>query len=538
MTEKKRVYGVEGPAEPIVYYRGVKALNNDESVLGFVLDFNLSKLSFELGVEEDVYVELVSSSQIEDVVIEFLNTGIPPLRIEKVNGRTLIPVKLKFTNRNMREMLVRVNYRYLGKRSSKEKKFSIEVKESSEKFFGEYRILGLISRGASASVYKVVKVINGEERILALKKYERSDKDFINEIARVSKLSEKIKDLPYVVKIVDYGVQPAPYIVMEYYPMNLRFLIENPIINVSLLDRLKIMLKISKIMAYAASIGVHHGDLKPENILVKEDQGKYYPAVADWGGKFTPCYSAPEVYRFGQEAVTEKSDVWSFGVILYEVYTQEKLFKNEEDYVKRVKNDIKVDLDDRKLADIINKCLRVDPASRPSFSEIVRELRDYISMDLASRISKDPLDHLLERANLYVVKGDVVNLEEVFKQLKEIATYYASTRVDLHGIISFTDSIINILSKLLKVYNYLSKEVRPSVDKILPLYKSIFETDDEELQAKLKKNEYTRSIILLLEYFKTSTLDPQSKSKLIEWTEVLFEIILDHYHTKIKQFIK
>ncbi|MEM1669111.1 MAG: hypothetical protein QXM53_10675, partial [Thermofilaceae archaeon] len=182
--------------------------------------------------------------------------------------------------------------------------------------------------------------------------------------------------------------------------------------------------------------------------------------------------------------------------------------------------------------------LRVDPASRPSFSEIVRELRDYISMDLASRISKDPLDHLLERANLYVVKGDVVNLEEVFKQLKEIATYYASTRVDLHGIISFTDSIINILSKLLKVYNYLSKEVRPSVDKILPLYKSIFETDDEELQAKLKKNEYTRSIILLLEYFKTSTLDPQSKSKLIEWTEVLFEIILDHYHTKIKQFIK
>ncbi|MEM4959062.1 MAG: hypothetical protein QXX12_04210 [Nanopusillaceae archaeon] len=167
MAEKKRVYGIKGPAEPIVYYRRGKALNKDESVLGFILDFNLSKLSFELGVEENIYVELVSSSQIEDVVIEFLNTEIPPLRIEKVNGRLLIPVKLKFMNKTMQEISVRVSYRYLEKRSSKEKKFSIEVKESSEKFFSKYRILGLISRGASASVYKVVKVVDGEEKILA-----------------------------------------------------------------------------------------------------------------------------------------------------------------------------------------------------------------------------------------------------------------------------------------------------------------------------------------------------------------------------------
>ncbi|MEM4959063.1 MAG: protein kinase [Nanopusillaceae archaeon] len=360
----------------------------------------------------------------------------------------------------------------------------------------------------------------------------------MTELARVVQLSEKIMDAPYVVKIMDYGVDPAPYIVMEYYPMNLRFLIENPIINVSLLDRLKIMLKISKIMAYAASIGVHHGDLKPENILVKEDQGKYYPAVADWGGRFTSCYSAPEVYEFGQKAVTEKSDMWSFGVILYEIYTQEKLFKNEEDYVKRVKDDIKVDLDDKKLAGIINNCLHKDPASRPSFSEIVKELRDYISIDLALRISKDPLDHLFEKANVYVVKGDIVNLEEVLNQLKEIASYHASTRVDLHGIIAFTDSIIISLSKILKVYSYLSKEVKPSVDRILPFYKDIFEIVDEELQAKLKKNEYTGIMIPFLEYFKTSTIDSQSKSKLIEWTEILCELILDYYHMKIKRAVK
>ncbi|MEM1687630.1 MAG: protein kinase [Zestosphaera sp.] len=182
-----------------------------------------------------------------------------------------------------------------------------------------------------------------------------------------------------------------------------------------------------------------------------------------------------------------KSDVWSFGVILYEICTQEKLFKNEEDYVKRVKDDIKVDLDDKRLAGIINKCLRKDPGSRPSFSEIVKELRDYISIDLASRISEDPLDHIFKKANLHVVKGDVVNLEEVLNQLKEIASYPASMRADLHGIIAFTDSIIISLGKLLKVYSYLSKEVKPSVDKILPLYKDIFEIVDEELQAKLKK---------------------------------------------------
>uniref|UniRef100_A0A7J3KEA0 Protein kinase domain-containing protein n=1 Tax=Staphylothermus marinus TaxID=2280 RepID=A0A7J3KEA0_STAMA len=527
MSEKRREYGIEGSAEPFVYIRRVEASGKDESVFGFILDFNLSKLSFEMGVAEDLFVELFSSHEIEDVVIEFLDMGIPPLRIGRVSGRILVPVKLEFAKKGVQEITVKISYEYLGKRLSKEKKFSIEVKESSDKFFKDYRILGLIGRGASASVYKVVKVVNGEERVLALKKYERSDKDFVNELAKIVQLTEKLKDVPYVVRVVDYGVQPVPFIVMEYYPMNLRIFIENPIINVSLIDRLKIMLKISKVMAYASSIGVHHGDLKPENILVKEDQGKYYPVVADWGGGFTPCYSAPEVFESGQKAITEKSDVWSFGVILYEIYTQEKLFKNIEDYVKRVKEDIRVELDDKKLADIINKCLRLDPDNRPSFSEIVSEIRDYISIDLASRISKDRLDYLFEKASLYVEKGDISSLGEVLNQLKKIASYDESTSV-----------IVTVLDKMGKVFYHLSQESKLNVDKILPLYKDIFEIVDEDLRAKLEKDEYTRSIIPFLEYYKAFTIDPQDKNKLIEWTDRLREVIVDYYNMKIKRAVR
>jgi len=103
------------------------------------------------------------------------------LRIGRVSGRILVPVKLEFAKKGVQESTVNTSYDDLGKRLSKEKKFSIEVKESSDKFFKDYRILGLIGRGASASVYKVVKVVNGEERVLALKKYERSEKERANE---------------------------------------------------------------------------------------------------------------------------------------------------------------------------------------------------------------------------------------------------------------------------------------------------------------------------------------------------------------------
>ena len=105
--------------------------------------------------------------------------------------------------------------------------------------------------------------------------------------------------------------------------------------------------------------------------------------------------------------------------------------------MKQVEEDIKVELDDKKLASIINKWLRINPVSRPSFSEIVKKLRDYISIDLASRISKDSLDYLFERASVHVEKEDINSVEEVLNQLKEIASYNASTSVDLHIILLF-----------------------------------------------------------------------------------------------------
>ncbi|MEM1604594.1 MAG: hypothetical protein QW732_08350 [Zestosphaera sp.] len=80
--------------------------------------------------------------------------------------------------------------------------------------------------------------------------------------------------------------------------------------------------------------------------------------------------------------------------------------------------------------------------------------------------------------------------------------------------------------------------MKPNVGKILPLYKDIFEVVDEELRAKLKKDEYTGSIIPFLEYFKTSTINPQDRSKLVEWTGELREILFDYYNMKIKQVIK
>ena len=521
--EERKVYGVEGDAESLVYYRKRVVSVKDRDVLDPSLDFYLSRSSFELGIDEDLFIELASSQELEDVMIEFSEVGIQPLRFERFSGRVLVPVRLRFKKEGVQEIVVKVSCTYLGKRLSKEKKFAVEVRKSSEKFFKDYKILGLVGSGGFADVYRVV---DRSGRVLALKVYRGDNRAFISEIGKVVHLVEKLGNTPYIVSIVDYGVQPAPYIVMEYYPANLRIFIENPILNASPIDRLKIMLKISKVMTYAVSIGVHHGDLKPENILVRDDQGRYYPVVADWGGGFTPCYSAPEVYRSGHKMVTEKSDVWSFGVILYEIYTQKRLFKDEADYMKQIERDIRVELKDKKLEDIINKCLCIDPKSRPSFREIVKELRDYISIDLGSRVSRDPLDYLLEKASIYAEKGDIDGVEEMLKKSREIISLDGSM-----GAIFSTVAII--FNKMAKVFYLLSEERVLNVDEIKPLYEDIFEQVGEELKARLKEDKYTVGILPLLEYHKIIT--STEKGILRMWTDRLREIIFEYYIMKIKQ---
>jgi len=143
-------------------------------------------------------------------------------------------------------------------------------------------------------------------------------------------------------------------------------------------------------MKYLHSKNVIHRDLKSENILLDEQCNKC--KIADFGisqfsdgsvmtmqSRGTLRWMAPEVISKG--LVDKKADVYSFGILLFELLTSKLPYSNQPDSV--IKNlevyvtsglrpsDDRIPLQWQKLLD---RCWNKDPKERPSFSEIETQI--------------------------------------------------------------------------------------------------------------------------------------------------------------------
>ena len=203
-----------------------------------------------------------------------------------------------------------------------------------------YEITELIGVGGMADVYKATDVM--ENKVVAVKilKNEYSQNDefvrrFRNESKAIAVLSH-----PNIVKIYDVGfTDEIQFIVMEYIDgITLKELLEQQGV-LRWKDALKFVVQILKALQHAHDKGIVHRDIKPQNIMLFPD-GTI--KVMDFGiARFSRVdsktisdktigsvhYISPEQAR--GENTDERSDIYSVGVVLYEMLTGRKPFDGE-----------------------------------------------------------------------------------------------------------------------------------------------------------------------------------------------------------------
>jgi len=206
---------------------------------------------------------------------------------------------------------------------------------------GRYHILEQLGEGGMATVYKAYDT--RLERDVAVKiirrgafppdQLDRILKRFEREAKALAKLSH-----PNIVGVIDYGEhEGSPYLVMEYLPGGtLKQRLGKP---VPWQEAVRILIPITEALEYAHEHNIIHRDIKPSNILLTE---KGQPMLTDFGiakiletedtatltgtgiGVGTPGYMAPEQWT-GQ--ATPQSDIYSLGVVLYEMITGRKPYE-------------------------------------------------------------------------------------------------------------------------------------------------------------------------------------------------------------------
>ncbi len=251
--------------------------------------------------------------------------------------------------------------------------------------FGRYQVIEPLGKGAMGTVYKGKDP--AIDRLVALKTIRLdsiADPSELNELKeRLNREAKAAGNLshPSIVTIYDVGMQGnLQYIAMEYiegYTLE-AVLKRNLQLNYRILA--SIIIQTCSALEYAHKMGIIHRDIKPANIMVMDG---FRVKVMDFGiahfesssmtqtgiAMGTPNYISPEQLR-GKD-VTPSSDIFSLGVVLYEMLTHRRPFVGEN------------------ISQLVYKILNEEPVAATAIDPKIPPLFDLI---MKKALAKDPVE--------------------------------------------------------------------------------------------------------------------------------------------------
>ncbi len=336
---------------------------------------------------------------------------------------------------------------------------------------GEYEVIEKISEGGMATVYKGLQTsLNRPVAIKVLSDNLSEHPEIREYFDRESLIIARLTH-PNIIHVIDRGItsEGMPYFVMDFVEgSDLAMAIREGGYNTN--QKLDVIIQVCKALSYAHKNGVVHRDIKPANVLIDSEGNalvsdfgiaQFFDSTAEGDALAresaimgTPTYMSPE-QKASPVEVTASSDVYSLGVLMYELFTGSKpldSFKAPSEVNPHMPN---------RLESVILKCLEHDPldrfASEDQIKDILLELLQGAHIQVTQKeeairgIAKMEdiftlLDVIKEHrfgavylfrhkntGQLMVVKKHR-DTSEGFEEAKALATLKHKNIVDLHGV--------------------------------------------------------------------------------------------------------
>ncbi len=211
----------------------------------------------------------------------------------------------------------------------------------------KYRVIRLLMSGGMGSVYEAENTWT--KRPVALKVLHPDRKDREQHLERFLQEARAAGQLrhPHIIEVLDLGREKGDewiYIVQELLKGRDLFNWLREVERVPVREALEVLVPILHALGAAHAQGIIHRDLKPENIFLEETPTGVVPKLIDFGvARFvsdedrvvrtrdgtllgTPHYMSPEQAR-GDGTIDARSDLWSIGVVLYELLSGRRPFE-------------------------------------------------------------------------------------------------------------------------------------------------------------------------------------------------------------------